>query len=489
MKHLKQFSTTAERTTYMDATPIPAYPYVHYIAKDKSVIYSGQEVDVPFYFENISGLSVKFSNSYEYSRDGITWLAATSSTLVSFSPEERVYFRASGLTASSSSGIGKFTVQTGTCNIGGNLMSMLYGADYRGKTEIEQTHAFYKMFEAQKGIISARFLALPATALTNYCYYQMFYNCTDLIFAPDSIPATTLASYSCGSMFYGCTSLRKTPMMHVTSMGSYSCYYMFYKCSSLVSAPMNLGLTLAESCCYNMFYQCSSLVSAPELPATELAKSCYHTMFYGCTALVNAPELPATKLAESCYYSMFSGCTSLVNAPELPALTLPGASTVSTLGHIGCYYSMFSGCTALVNAPKLPATTLGLGCYNSMFYGCTALVNAPELPATTLAGACYAGMFKGCTSLVNAPELPATTLVYSSSGTKYYGCYGSMFYGCSSLNHIKAMFTTTPGANYTADWVNGVAAEGTFIKNSKAAWTTTGVAGVPSGWTVETADA
>ena len=62
-----------------------------------------------------------------------------------------------------------------------------------------------------------------------------------------------------------------------------------------------------------------------------------------------------------------------------------------------------------------------------------------------------------------------------------------MFYGCSSLNYIKAMFTTKPDKFLTNNWVNGVAANGTFVKNSAATWTTTGVHGVPSGWTVQTA--
>ena len=64
-----------------------------------------------------------------------------------------------------------------------------------------------------------------------------------------------------------------------------------------------------------------------------------------------------------------------------------------------------------------------------------------------------------------------------------------MFKGCSSLNYIKAMFTTTPSNTYTYDWVSGVASTGTFVKNSAANWDVTGVNGIPSGWTVQTADA
>lgn len=68
-----------------------------------------------------------------------------------------------------------------------------------------------------------------------------------------------------------------------------------------------------------------------------------------------------------------------------------------------------------------------------------------------------------------------------------------MFYDCSSLNYIKAMCTkrTSPLGTISSDlsnWVFGVALTGTFVKNSEATWTVTGVSGVPTGWAIETAD-
>lgn len=90
-------------------------------------------------------------------------------------------------------------------------------------------------------------------------------------------------------------------------------------------------------------------------------------------------------------------------------------------------------------------------------------------------------MFEGCTSLTTAPVLPATTLISN--------CYESMFDGCTSLNYIKAMFTTTPSNTYTNNWVKNVAANGTFVKNSAAQWYVTGINGIPNGWTVQTATA
>ena len=182
--------------------------------------------------------------------------------------------------------------------------------------------------------------------------------------------------------------------------------------------------------------------------------------------------LPATTLANNCYWIMFQGCTSLTTAP-----TILIAKALAR----NCYNSMFQGCTSLTTAPQLPATTLAEYCYGNMFDGCKSLTSAPELPATTLANDCYGNMFGGCTSLTSAPQLLATTLA------EY--CYSNMFYGCTNLNYIKAMFTTTPSIIYTSNWVSGVAASGTFVKNSAATWNVSGVNGIPDGWNVETATA
>ena len=198
---------------------------------------------------------------------------------------------------------------------------------------------------------------------------------------------------------------------------------------------------------------------------TENAK--FYQLFRGCTQLVSAPELPATTLAESCYYMMFNGCTSLTTAPALPATTLAR----------NCYAMMFNGCTSLTTAPALPATTLTPSCYNMMFRGCTQLTSAPELPATSLANNCYDMMFYGCKSLATAPVLPATTLAES--------CYQNMFRNCTSLNSITMLATDISAFHSLTNWVDGVAANGTFTKAASMTSLAAGSDGIPAGWTVQ----
>lgn len=142
------------------------------------------------------------------------------------------------------------------------------------------------------------------------------------------------------------------------------------------------------------------------------------------------------------------------------------------------FQRLFYNDPQLTSAPALPATELAPNCYEGMFRQCSGLTVAPELPATTLAERCYSEMFYQCSSLTTAPELPATTLVSH--------CYYLMFNGCNKLNYVKAAFTTTPGDNYTQNWLQNVASTGTFVKSPAATWDVTGVSGVPAGWTVTT---
>ena len=129
------------------------------------------------------------------------------------------------------------------------------------------------------------------------------------------------------------------------------------------------------------------------------------------------------------------------------------ARTMSLEGRQFCYVCLFSG-AALTTAPELPATTLAYGCYAMMFQNCSLLTQAPVLPTEYLADFCYYYMFENCTALTEAPELPAYQLIES--------CYAYMFQGCTSLNYVAAGFDNWV-PNATSDWLNSVAATGTFV--------------------------
>lgn len=524
MKYLRKFQSRSEYDSFIESNA--DYPNVCLVSEEDAVIYNKESPFslLPFFVKAIEDITVKYNSNntsyfkYEYSKDNTTWLSAGVTNLLSINAGEIVFFRsyARGEAEGNSSavGIGDFDI-TGLCNVGGNVMSLIYGANFKDKRELTEDSQFFRLFYASSSpsIVDASNLFLPATTLTKECYYGMFEGQKVLVAPPKLLPATELAEGCYRDMFYGCTSLTAAPELPATTLAG-NCYYrMFYKCYSLVNAPALPATTLANYCYYQMFGSCYSLVNAPALPATTLAKGCYKSMFDGCESLTTAPLLPATTLAEECYATMFAVCTSLTTTPTLPATTLAR----------GCYSSMFyrtdllPDCTNIdfssystiasggliglfggtklkdkdlsrilpVNAEGkyyLPATTLAKECYYNMFRGCHELRTAPLLPATSLAEGCYKEMFKECFKLVTAPELPATVLVNE--------CYNYMFERCGWLTSIKAMFLTAPDSEYTRAWVFDVASSGTFIKNSAATWENTfGVSAIPEGWTVEYADA
>lgn len=255
---------------------------------------------------------------------------------------------------------------TASCIVYGNIMSLINSTAFANATTLTGVSAFYKLFEGNTNIDvdPSNPLVLPATTLTEDCYYGMFANCTGLTIAP-ALPATTLAECCYDEMFANCTGLTIAPALPAT--------------------------TLADYCYTDMFNGCSNLNTAPAtLPATTLKTWCYYRMFRGCSRLNVAPTLSATTLATECCYEMFFGCSDLNTVPDkLPAMSLSD----------NCYEGMFYNCTSLTEAPSLPATTLAYECYSRMFINCTSLTVAPYLPAKILEEGCYKQMFNGCTNL------------------------------------------------------------------------------------------
>ena len=385
-------------------------------------------------------------------------------------------------------------------NILGNIMS-LYQAHldidnttpqyyYRGKNlnVLGQNENFNSLFKKpgtwNYGLNDASNLILPATTLNDYCYVNMFYMCNNITSGP-SLPATTLSDGCYAGMFSLCANLTNPPALRATVLDDYCYASMFMRCEALTNPPELPATTLAPYCYEYMFDYCTSITNLPALSANTMQEGCYRGMYKNCTSLIAPPVLSSTVLADYCYSEMFKGCTSLSNTPVLSATTLAPS----------CYNQMFSGCTSLVNVTTLPSTTMQAGCYSYMFSGCTALYAPPVLPATSLEDRCYQGMFEGCTLITTAPTLPATSFVRPDTSPNlanhwYYYCYKDMFKDCTSLNNIKAMFTSMPDRQIykvTDNWLQNVAATGVFTKNSSATWTLNGPSGVPFDWTVQTA--
>lgn len=260
-------------------------------------------------------------------------------------------------------GVGQFQ-STGKVNVYGNVLSLIYGDDFRGKTTVPTLNkVFYYLFHYLK-IVSAENLILPILTLGEYSYSAMFVGCRTLEIPPKVLPATTIDRFSYQQMFSNCTSLKTIPEMKVTEFRTgQNCSAMFEACTSLKKVPELPSFT-APQCYIYMFSGCTGLEEVAQLKATTLSSSCYYRMFAGCTSLRSFPELPATELVSSCYYEMFIDCTSLANAPKIAA--------TSITGYWDCAY-MFQRCTSLEEAPELFSKDIPAGSYAQMFDGCTSL--------------------------------------------------------------------------------------------------------------------
>lgn len=262
MIYLRKFENHSGYETFTATTEF-VLPNVSRCVQENDVHYNPWTFEAAYLtFSVKSGGVIKFSgstagNSLSYSLNNGEWTTANSGTNITVQSGDTIRWKGT-LRPDLNNGIGKFS-STAMFDIEGNIMSLLFGDDFVGQTSLERKDAAFSMlFYGCSNVLNAKNLLLPATTLSQRCYYCMFASCTNLSTAPE-LPATTL------------------------------------------------GMT----CYYETFNGCRSLTAAPSLPATTLITQCYQRMFKGCTGITTAPDLPATTLTTQCYNSMFSGCTSL----------------------------------------------------------------------------------------------------------------------------------------------------------------------------------
>ena len=395
---------------------------------------------------------------------------------------------------------------------------------------------YYGMFFDCKSLTSAP--ALPATTLAKKCYGNMFFGCKGLTSAP-ILPATTLAEGCYRTMFYFCEKLSSVTCL-ATNISAKDCTKdwlkdvaasgTFTKADGMTgwttdsasgipsgwtvrdfsySVPLTLEACVAGATVtfdnkatgpvtYKVNGGEAQTIASGDSANITLAAVGDKVEFFGdnkAYATYNYSNYSHIACDKDCY--VYGNIMSLIKSEGFEnATALENAYTFAYLfksnAHIKnkdgarlllpattlaerCYSYMFSGCASLTTAPSLPAATLAYECYRYMFEGCAGLTSAPELPATTLANYCYCFMFSGCASLKAAPSLPAATL-------KDY-CYYYMFLNCASLASVTCLATNISAEGCTKNWLENVAASGTFTKAAGATWPE-GINGIPSGWTV-----
>ena len=223
MKYIKKFDTLSAQTEYLNSADIDTY--VGYVDENETVYYDDA---IPNYaeqyltFDIISAGTINIKSDYTiyYSLDnGVTW-SATDGTPMSVSAGDKVLWK--GVT-DNGYGTNIFSGSTATFNVEGNIMSLIYGDNFIGQTTLPPMAYSFAYLFMQLNVVSAENLILPATTLTEGCYYQMFIDCASLTTAP-VLPATTLAENCYQRMFRGCWSLNYIKCL-ATDISASNCTY------------------------------------------------------------------------------------------------------------------------------------------------------------------------------------------------------------------------------------------------------------------------
>lgn len=159
-----------------------------------------------------------YNSTLQYSYDKVNWDDYPTSGITLNSTNPIVYFR--GDKATKYGGSGTTTIycsssdetadKMGKCKVYGNIMSLIDPdpTKFVTLTKLPGTYVFHNLFNGNTNIINddTKDIVLPATTLTAYCYYAMFFDCTGLTRAP-VLPAPTLTDHCYHAMFSGCSSL------------------------------------------------------------------------------------------------------------------------------------------------------------------------------------------------------------------------------------------------------------------------------------------
>ena len=298
MRYIQSFSSSGATQAALNEYEL-GKPYVAYLQDEYRIdwnsLHKATLEETPLTFEVLSAGTIMWAQNYwqgtgttiEYSKNGGAWTSINSADFVDIPVEagDKVQFRGDNptysITAITGQGVttwinnGWFQGTYTPFKVYGNIMSLINSTGFSACTTLESAYTFAHLFE-DTYVVDADQLILPATTLTNNCYYKMFKDCVRLEDALDyGLPASTAASECYYSMFEGCTNLNAGPSMYNLRTLAYGCCaYMYCGCTSMYGLNDFLRpLTLVERCYNHMFYGCSSMDGltclATDISATE----------------------------------------------------------------------------------------------------------------------------------------------------------------------------------------------------------------------------
>lgn len=222
----------------------------------------------------------------KYSTDKETWTQWDANTFVTLYKNTKLYIKGSntslGTNASNYTNfVSNVQSSVGQIGIGGNINSLLDNGDGSTISTIPN-YCFYKLFNDLLPLYKAEELKLSAINVGAFGYAFMFQHSgiTDTI----TISALAVGERACYRMFYNTPYLVTAPELPATDLSNY-CYFEMFRYSGVKNPPSVLPATTLKNSCYSAMFRESSLNSAPEIKGTTLASGCFATMFYSCPYL------------------------------------------------------------------------------------------------------------------------------------------------------------------------------------------------------------
>lgn len=448
--------------------------------------------------------------------NGGTWTAYTVGDTINMSLNDTVAFSGTNTTFNEwrdSTNAYKFEVVNGTVDVYGELISLINF----DQSNIHYQNMFQRLFMNDNNDSSIRHasgLILPLSACGG-CYAYFFKNQTSLSTTP-YLPAPIISDHTYYQMFHGCTNINSLSVAF-TSWDEFNCTADWVVDVQTTSGTFYKPIALSEEFGRSRIPENWTVVNT-DVPPVDYTPLTFTALENNSSIRLyeehgDGPSAEAItldyKVNNGSWSSYTVGDTIYVNANDTVAFSGTNDHFSNGYGDEGgrykfnlegtfnlsgnmmslmnydytctswCFNGMFEG------APIADASNLNLGaivladwCYMGMFQSCS-LSAAPQMPGIQLKTHCYDGTFRFCGNLISA-QMAATS--YASEA---YSACQLMFNECSSLTSITVHITSWNDDYWSMnDWVDGVAAAGTFYCPSVLDTTIFDNSHVPSNWTV-----
>lgn len=268
MKYFGKYNTDSDVQNALDSGELNK-PYVALVS-GTTLDYNSKipSIEVPLTFNVTSSGNVVWwdynqNHPLQYSKNGGQWTNTSgSSTTISVVSGDTVQFR--GNNQSYNDGYEGFSNTDCNFTLSGNIMSLLSATSFGELTSVPVSGLTFLFFMCG-GLTDASELIMPATDLSEYCYYGLFQECISLTKAP-VLPAQALAEGSYRQLFVNC------PLTYIkclaTDISATDCLYQW-----VLGVPSTCGSSSSSSSTDAPPFEGGTFVKAASMEDWEFGES------------------------------------------------------------------------------------------------------------------------------------------------------------------------------------------------------------------------